>query len=99
MIIHLNENKFKKFFLTEDKRGEQAKALSLQVIRDFFPWWHTIDEPFRHPDNPEDLSSLNYMFKCFEEVFFHDPKLRASQLSLRWLLMLDSSRVIMTQRG
>ena len=80
MIIHLNENKFNKFFLTEDKRGEQAKALSLQVIRDFFPWWHTIDEPFNHPDNPEGLSNLNYMFKCFEEVFFHDPKLRASQI-------------------
>lgn len=80
MIIHLKENKFNKFFLTEDKRGEQAKALSLQVIRDFFPWWHTIDEPFNHPDNPEGLSNLNYMFKCFEEVFFHDPKLRASQI-------------------
>lgn len=82
MVIHLNENNFNRLFLTEN-RESQAKDRSLQVIRDFFarvmPYWN-VDDIFRHPDNPDNLSNLNYMFKCFEEVFFHDPKLRSSQI-------------------
>lgn len=92
--LRLNEQQFLRTvrLITEDKRGEQAKALSLQVIRQYFEvdndyfaniirngYWN-LDNPFNHPDNPDGLSNLNYMFKCFEEVFFHDPKLRASQI-------------------
>ena len=66
-----------------ENRESQARDRSLQVIRDFFartmPYWN-VDDIFRHPDNPDNLSNLDYMFKCFEEVFFHDPKLRASQI-------------------
>ena len=66
-----------------ENRESQARDRSLQVIRNFFaermPYWN-VDDVFNHPDNPDRLSNLDYMFKCFEEVFFHDPKLRSSQI-------------------
>lgn len=81
-LIKINESIFNKLFLTEN-REDQARDRSLQVIRAFFaermPWWN-VDDVFNHPDNPDRLSNLNYMFKCFEEVFFHDSKLRSSQI-------------------
>jgi hypothetical protein len=82
--LRLNEQQFLRTVrLITENRESQAKERSLQVIRDYFrrvmPYWN-VDDIFRHPDNPDELSNLNYMFKCFEEVFFHDPKLRSSQI-------------------
>lgn len=82
--LRLTETQFlRSVSLLTENRESQARDRSLQVIRDFFavrmPYWN-VDDVFRHPDNPDRLSNLDYMFKCFEEVFFHDPKLRASQI-------------------
>lgn len=82
--LRLTEDQFiRSVSLITENRESQAKNRSLQVIRDYFartmPYWN-VDDVFNHPDNPDRLSNLNYMFKCFEEVFFHDPKLRSSQI-------------------
>jgi len=81
-IIKITESSLNRLFLVEN-REDQAREKSLQVIRDYFsrtmPWWD-VDDVFEHEDNPNRLSSLDYMFKCFEEIFFHDPKLRSSQI-------------------
>ena len=82
--LRLTEDQFiRSVSLITENRESQARDRSLQVIRDFFartmPYWN-VDDVFNHPDNPDRLSNLDYMFKCFEEVFFHDPKLRSSQI-------------------
>ena len=87
--LRLNEQQFLKAvrLLSEDKRTDTARALSLQFLRDYFASWpmfqqrgHRLDDIFYHDDNPRRLTYIDYMFNCFEEVFFHDPKLRASQI-------------------
>ena len=91
--LRLNEGQFLRTVrLITENRESQAKERSLQTIRQYFEvdndyfaniirngHWN-LDNPFIHPDNPDRLSNLDYMFKCFEEVFFHDPKLRSSQI-------------------
>ena len=64
--------------LMEDKRGKQAKAKSLQVIREFFNNASWLDTEFVHQDNPNHLSHIDYMLQQFENEFYHDPNLRAS---------------------
>lgn len=81
-IVRIDESAYNRLFILEN-REDQARDRSLQVFREYFgrtmPYWN-VDDIFNHPDNPDRLSNLNYMFKCFEEVFFHDPKLRGSQI-------------------
>jgi hypothetical protein len=64
--------------LMEDKRGKQAKAKSLQVIREFFNNASWLDTEFVHQDNPNHLSHIDYMLQQFENEFYHDPNLRDS---------------------
>jgi hypothetical protein len=81
-IVRIDESSYNRLFILEN-REDQARDRSLQVFREYFgrtmPYWN-VDDIFNHPDNPDRLSNLNYMFKCFEEIFYHDPKLRASQI-------------------
>ena len=91
--LRLTEDQFmRSISLLTENRESQARDRSLQVIRKYFEednayfaniirngHWN-LDDVFNHPDNPDRLSNINYMFKCFEEVFFHDPKLRSSQI-------------------
>jgi hypothetical protein len=81
--LRLTEDQFiRSVKLITESTESTARDRSKQVIRDYFartmPWWD-IDDMFRdprdrtrpHPDNKYAESNLNYMFRCFEEIFFH----------------------------
>ena len=67
----------RKYILSEDKRGEDAKKRCLQVIRNHFDNADWLDTTFNHTDNPEGLSFINYMYKQFMSEFYHDPNYRS----------------------
>ena len=91
--LRLNEGQFLRTVrLITESTESTAKKRTLDWIRAYFsrvmPWWD-IDDMFRdphdrtkpHPDNKYAESNLNYMFRCFEEIFFHPGSaLRKSQV-------------------
>ena len=62
--------------ISEDKRTDQARARSKNVIRNYFKNATWLDTVFQHQDNPNGMTYLDYMFYHFEEEFYHDPNLR-----------------------
>ena len=69
-----------RYFLYEDKRTDQAKKRCLDVIRNHFNNASWLDTIFRHQDNPDNLSHLDYMFKQFMDTFYHNQQLRSSNV-------------------
>lgn len=70
--------KILKELLFEDKRTDQAKKRCLEVIRNHFNNASWLDTVFKHQDNPEGLTYINYMFKQFMEAYYHNPQMRSS---------------------
>jgi hypothetical protein len=62
------------------KRNKQAKARCLQVIRDYFGNASWLDTVFKHHDNPNNLTHIDYMFYHFEERFFRNSEYKASKI-------------------
>ena len=63
--------------LFEDKKRDVAKKRTYDVIRQHFTNIHLtyfLDRPFvDEVSNPDNLNAIDYMFKVFDEEFFHRP--------------------------
>ena len=59
---------------SEEKRRERAHQESLNVIRKHFNNASWLDQEFKHQDNPNHMSAIDYMLYHFEEEFFHAPR-------------------------
>ena len=66
--------------LLEDKRTKQAEERSKNVIRQFFNNADWLDKEFVHQDNPNHLSSLEYMFFHFKDQFYHNPSFKSGAM-------------------
>lgn len=65
--------------ILEDARGKAAKKKCLDTIRQFFNNAAWLDNEFVHQDNPNHLTTIDYILEHFLEEYYHDRDIKAGQ--------------------
>ena len=65
--------------ILEDARGKAAKKKCLDTIRQFFNNAAWLDSEFVHQDNPNHLTTIDYILEHFLEEYYHDRDIKAGQ--------------------
>ena len=65
--------------ILEDARGKAAKKKCLDTIRQFFNNATWLDNEFVHQDNPNHLTTIDYILEHFLEEYYHDRDIKAGQ--------------------